>query len=377
MSTLFNKTARAAISAIALFTATACGGSGSSPSPTAGGGTQTPTPSPTPSPTPPPQATHDFSAVTQAIEDYSDDNFAVLIGTKDGQIYSYTKGNFSLDGRYMIASASKWLTSATIMRLVDEGTLSLSDRPQDHLGFWTADLMDPRADITLEHLLSFTSGFNQNPGSLNCQPAAIITVTQCAQQVYNDGIDTQPGFGFAYGPEHMQIAAAMAEAATGMAFADIVRTKLAEPLGMSENTDFVNPTRRNPLASGGAESTANDYALFLTALLDGRLVADPDLFLAERTSDKELIFRPGAAQDFGDWQYALGSFLECDKPEFDESCAAEAIYSSPGAFGWTPWIDRNAGYWGIVARRGDLQTGGIGVGLAQILQPLIEDVLDE
>ena len=46
-----------------------------------------------------------------------------------------------------------------LMRLVEEGVLSLSDNPQDYLSFWTESSDDARSRITLAHLLSFTSGF--------------------------------------------------------------------------------------------------------------------------------------------------------------------------------------------------------------------------
>ncbi|WP_298302010.1 serine hydrolase [uncultured Erythrobacter sp.] len=373
MAHLIKKIALVAVSAIALLAISACGGGDASPTPVSSGPIQTP--NPTPAPTPPPTGTRDFSAVTQAIEGYADDDFAVLIGTVDGELYSYTKGNFGLDEQFAIASASKWLTSATIMQLVDKGILSLSDSPQDHLSFWTVDLMDPRSSITLEQLLSFISGFNQTPGSLNCTPAVTVTVSECVQQIYNDGLDTKPGSGFSYGPEHMQIAAAMAEAATGARFAEIVRTELVEPLGMSSATGFVSPTTINPLASGGAASTAQDYALFLTALLREELVSDTDAFLADRIGDTPVLFRPRASNDFGDWHYALGAFVECDKPTFDTSCAEDATHSSPGSFGWTPWIDQRNGYWGLIARRGARNSAPVAVELEQILQPLIVEAL--
>jgi CubicO group peptidase (beta-lactamase class C family) len=377
MADLIKMTTLGAISTVALLTTAACGGGDGSPTPASVTATQTPAPSPTPTPapTPPPTGTRDFSAVTEAIDDYADDNFAVLIGDADGQLFAYTKGAFALDEQFAIASASKWLTSATIMRLVDKGILSLDDNPQDYLSFWTADLMDARSSITLEQLLSFTSGFNQTPGSLECTPATTVTVRECVQQIYNDGLDTNPGAGFSYGPEHMQIAAAMAETATGMGFAEIVRTELVQPLGMSSATGFVSPTTINPLASGGAASTADDYALFLTTLLREELVADTDAFLADRIGDMPILFRPRASGDFGDWRYALGAFVECDQPVFDDSCVSAATHSSPGSFGWTPWIDRKNGYWGLIARRGARNSAPIAVELEQILQPLIVDAL--
>ncbi|WP_379551278.1 serine hydrolase domain-containing protein [Qipengyuania sp. DGS5-3] len=353
----------------------ACGGGDSAPPATITPNpdpptTATPTPDPAPAPAEP-----DFSAVTAAIEAHSDDNFAVIIGTVDGEVYSYTKGIFPLEEQYQIASASKWLTSSTIMRLVERGAMSLSDRPQDYLAFWTDDAMDPRSRITLEQLLSFTSGFNQQPGSLGCTPALTVTLQQCVEQVYADGIDTDPGSNYSYGPEHMQIAAAMAERATGTPFAELLVIQIAQPLGLSDATGFVSPTQLNPLASGGGASSPRDYALFLEAMLKGEIVSDLDTFLTDRIPNTPILFRPQASGDFGDWHYALGAFVECDQPVFDSSCSAQMTYSSPGSFGWTPWIDRRTGYWGLIARRGARNTAEVAVELQQELQPLIEEAL--
>ena len=67
-------------------------------------------------------------------------------------------GDFSPDKRIAIASASKLVAGLTIMRLVDEGKLSLDSTTGKVLG-WTG----PQAAITLRQLLSFTSGLKPEP----------------------------------------------------------------------------------------------------------------------------------------------------------------------------------------------------------------------
>jgi hypothetical protein len=54
------------------------------------------------------------------------------------------------------------------------------------------------------------------------------------------------------------------------------------------------------------------------------------------------------------------------------------VISSPGAFGFTPWLDRNVGYYAIIAMEsGDTDTGVVpfSVRLAQELKPLIAQAL--
>ncbi|MCC5863179.1 MAG: serine hydrolase, partial [Gammaproteobacteria bacterium] len=104
---------------------------------------------------------------------------------------------------------------------------------------------------------------------------------------------------------------------------------------------------------------------------------DPDLAAAifrapypeaERGQVPEL----AEVQDFG---YGLGAWLECDTP--GSGCD---IASSAGLFGWMPWVDREAGYIGILAMEGSAAPGvatGFSVPLAARLRPLVLEVLGD
>ncbi|MEP0219388.1 serine hydrolase domain-containing protein [Parasphingorhabdus sp.] len=355
----------------------ACGGGGDSSSAPAPVSLPPSMPAPTPAPptTPPTPAPapNDFQPVIDAIESSNDPDFAVIIGDANGILFEHEKGNYRLEDNVLIASASKWYTGATIMRLVDKGLMDLSDNPQDYLSFWTSDPSDQRSQITLEQLLSFTSGFNAEPNTVSCVGDGAITILQCVQQIYDSGLGSDPGTGFYYGPHHMHVAAAMAEQATGLSYNDIFRREVANPLGFSQVTRFATPSASNPRAAGGAFSNASDYALFLRALLDGSLMAEPDVFFKDYTSAVEFLSRPAGAG--GDWHYAFGAWLECDEANFVPSCADAQIYSSPGSFGWTPWIDRRNGYFALIARDGARASAPVAIAIEQELQPLILQAL--
>jgi hypothetical protein len=77
-----------------------------------------------------------------------------------------------------------------------------------------------------------------------------------------------------------------------------------------------------------------------------------------------------AGQEF---HYGLSAWLECPPPASD--CA---VLSSPGAFGFTPWVDRAGGYYAMIAMEvTDSQSGIVkfSVDLAQQLKPLIRAAL--
>ena len=65
----------------------------------------------------------------------------------------------------------------------------------------------------------------------------------------------------------------------------------------------------------------------------------------------------------------------CGCPPPAANCA---VLSSPGAFGFTPWVDRDGGYYAIIAMEVSEADSGIAafsVQLAQDLKPLIRDAL--
>ena len=161
----------------------------------------------TPIITPPSQSAPDFSQVQAEIDRHPVADMAVIIGNKDGELFRYEKGNFNADTAVNIASGTKLYTGLGVWSLIEQGTLSLDTNPQTHINFWTNDPMDARSEITISDLLSFTSGFNARPVSQSCPGDATLSLTNCITQIYNEGIDTEPTSTFAYGPEHMQIAA--------------------------------------------------------------------------------------------------------------------------------------------------------------------------
>lgn len=313
-------------------------------------------------------------AVTAAANASFVPNLYIIVGTRAGVVYRYEKGSFPSASTYPIASASKLVASATIQRLVDRGVMRLDDNPQRYLSYWTSSAADQRSRVTLEHLLSFTSGFNTDDLTAGCIADAMTTTALCARALYDAGLSTAPGAAFAYGPAHMQIAAAMAEAATGKSWAALVRDELATPFALT-TTFYASPSASNPRISGGAVSSIEDYAKLMAALLDGRLVRDPVAFRQDRTIGLAIVNQPDDAVSNGQWHYALGAWRECDDIPFSARCSSQNILSSPGAFGWTPWVDYDRGYWAIIGMQQGFGGSTESIRLEQQIQPLIAAAL--
>ena len=341
-------------------------------------------------PTPPP-APDPWSEVKAAVDASPIANMLLIVGDANGEVFSYEKGEFAPDRISRVASASKLLAGITITRLTEatdiasgDAILSLEDNPQDHIPWWTGDSNDQRSRVTLEQLLSFRSGLNYSILQSPCAADSSTTLEDCAMSFYDRGVLSEPGDEFFYGPGHMTVAGHMVEQATGIGYADFFEAELASALGLL-NTKIENPSRANPRVAGGAESTPAEYSEILRALLAGELITDLNAFTRDRTDSVSFLERPSTAELFGDWHYGLGFWRECDGSQFSAACSDEIVISSPGAFGWTPWIDFQNNYYALIASE-DSDGGLIEIGegpsmasveLEQTLQPLIVEVLED
>lgn len=339
----------------ALLTLSGCGGPGGGPN------------------QPAPPAPDPWVAVKTAVDNSSVNNMRLVIGDSNGVLLDYEKGSFATDGQHLIASATKWLSALVVYRLIEQGVMTAQDQPQDYLPYWTNDPNDPRSRITLQRLLAFTSGFNNPPAQPGCVGNGMATLQSCVQTIYATGLDTEPGTAFAYGPEHLHIAAAMAEVASGLGFSELFDQSIRAGLTVSMNTRIVVPSAQNPRASGGGESSVDDAVSILQDLLSGNALADTAPFYADNTATPvTFAFRPsGIGQD---WHYAQGAWRVCEQPVWDLSCENKVILSSPGAFGWTPWIDETNGYFGLIAMEESIFTSPseTAVELMIELLPLVE-----
>jgi serine-type D-Ala-D-Ala carboxypeptidase/endopeptidase len=302
-----------------------------------------------------------------------------IYGAQGNLVFEQMYGDFSADRRIPIASASKLAAGLTILRLIDQGRLSLDSTTGQLLG-WKG----PRAAITLKHLLAFTSGL---PPKIPCAFDPAVTLADCVATISNLELTAPPGTRFDYGNTHLHVAARMAEVVTGQGWNALFGVHLREPLGLGPEVVFHTLPRRaavtaNPFIAAGLRMTMHEYAEVLDLQFHRgvhrgtRLIGDA-WFTAQGTEPyPQAVIGDSPSRTFGlNYHYGLTSWLECPAPAVD--CG---VLSWPGIFGFMPWVDRPGGYYAIlamdVADPARAQDVKLAVDLAQKLRPLIREALD-
>ena len=218
----------------------------------------------------------------------------------------------TLDSVFRIASMTKAVTGAAVMQLVERGRLSL-DQPMGNVlsavknvkvldGFnadGTPRLRDPKTPITLQHLLTHTSGYGYDV--FNPDLARYIEVVGLPSILTrkNDALRVpllfDPGTGWEYGIG-IDLVGKVIEAVTGVDLESYFRRHIFDPLGMHDTSFLlrnsmalrlvgthirgpggapvainIEPADDGEFFTGGAGlfSTAPDYLTFTRMLLAG------------------------------------------------------------------------------------------------------------
>jgi len=296
------------------------------------------------------------------------------------------------DTLFRIASMSKAVTSVAAMMLVEEGRLHLDDPVSKFIPAFarttvvvpppagtaatalatTAGTAPAARPITIRHLLTHTAGVsygNGNPFEADYRAANVIgwyfadkdepigaTIDRLAKLPF----DAQPGEKYVYGFS-TDILGVVVERVSGQSLDAFFRTRIFEPLRMTNTSFYVDPAKADRLAtvygmpkaggtlerapepgmgqghyvngprkafSGGAGlvSTASDYARFLQMLLNGG-VLDGTRLLSPKTVELMTSNHVGTMFANGTLGFGLGF-------EVTEHVGRSGRHGSVGEFGW-------------------------------------------
>jgi CubicO group peptidase (beta-lactamase class C family) len=245
-----------------------------------------------------------------------------------------------------MASGSKTFTALVVLRLVEEGVLSLSTTARQILGI---DLPLIANDVTIEHLLSHRSGigdyldedeFDSEDYVLPVSAHRLVTTEDFLSILDGYPMKFRPGDRFSYCNGGFVVLALIAERVSGRSYHDLVRELVCSPAGMAD-TDFLRSDalpgraalgyveaegqwRTNVFhlpviatGDGGMYTTTADMARFWTALIAGRIVREEtvaDMGRARSEPD------PGESRCYG-----LGFWLKANSPQFTMSGADAGV----------------------------------------------------
>ena len=289
-----------------------------------------------------------FAAVDAAIEaritnDHLDG--AALLVVRDGRTFRDTGyGDYDANTVVPIASASKWLTAATMMTLVDEGRVSLDDSVSKFL----PEFSGASGGATIRQLLSHTSGLAQD----DCIWSVDSTLAACVAKVARARPTTAPGTTFAYGNTSYSVAGRIIEVVTGESFEQAFEHRIAEPVAMGSTRfdDADGGRTENPAPAASARSSLHDYGRYVQMIaadgeIDGRRVLS---VASVREMERDQVGPLSNPEDFavrttGIATYGLGLWRDVTTTN-----DAGVVSSGNGAYGFYPWIDRARSSYGVL-----------------------------
>ena len=305
----------------------------------------------------------DFSAIDQLLEDSAPKlNGLALIIFKDGEcIYDEGFSGLTTDSVVPIASASKWLSAGCLMSVIDNGTLSLDSKASDFLENFELE----KGNMTIRQMFSLTSGLPGYTPGYNALNDPIltnkeITLEESVDLISEIDLIADPGAELWYGALSMQVAGRIAEMAAEEPWMELFDEHIATPL-MMPNTDFYAfGETTNPRIASGIQSSARDYVNFLQMILnDGmfngtRVLSSNSVrqIVQDQTRNATIMYTPWEKYEdikpgCSETRYGIGCWME----EIDSNTGVAIQASSPGAFGFAPWIDFKHNICGVLAAK--------------------------
>ena len=202
-----------------------------------------------PEPDPEVEPTFDFSGVDPIIEAFIAERdlngAALVVAHRDlGVVDERYWGVFDADRVSLIASSSKMVVASVLLALDDAGQLDIDAPIADVLPY-----AGDHPEITAAQLLSNSSGLpglldTANYGPYLCAFSHLGSLQECAEGILttpeDDADVIAPDSEFDYGGVQWQVAGAVAEAASGKSWAELVDEILVQPCGL-ETFGFNNP----------------------------------------------------------------------------------------------------------------------------------------
>src|SRR6266700_1249334 len=190
---------------------------------------------------------------------------------KGGKAYTYNYGTIdkgvqrqpAADTLYPIASVTKTFTGTLLATAVLEGKVKFDDDVRKYLDGNYPNLEFQRHPIRLEHLVNHNSGLPFNLPDIPENRPPFPPVSASTKQMLDKytrkdflgdlhkvEIKTMPGEKFSYSNSAAVLLSIVMERVYGMPYEEIVKQKVATPLGMQDTTMTVTDEQAKRLAKG-------------------------------------------------------------------------------------------------------------------------------
>lgn len=197
------------------------------------------------------------------------------------------------DTIFDIGSNTKQFTATAIMKLAEEGLLSVNQPLSDFF----ESIPPEKSKITIHHLLTHSAGFKESLG----RDFETLTKKDFLQNSLNTPLEFNPGERYQYSNIGYSMLAAIIEEVSGLSYEAYVNKKLFKPVGMTQtgyllpqwNMDKVakgyhrgyrnigtiveryqgNGVSWNLVGNGGIQSSANDLNKWFIALQSGQILS--------------------------------------------------------------------------------------------------------
>ncbi len=255
-------------------------------------------------------------------------------------VVSYGSGGVDGSTVVPLAETSMLTTTAVLLTLVDDGTLSL-DEPIGPTLPW---LTGPAGAITLRQLLSHTSGL---PASVEC---AEPTPAACDAAIAAAPLIEAPGEGFHVTDLDAHVAARLAETATGRPWEQLFLSRVAFPAGMAD-TAYADPSTTGGLVGVDGVTTPDGLGRLLAVIRDNGVATNGNRVLSEESVRQMLLDQTvrldthteAWVAETGVPTYGLGVWR--DRLRGDDYAS---VVSAPNRYGLYPFVDVSRSAWGIV-----------------------------
>ena len=186
---------------------------------------------------------------------------AVLVASGDEIVYEKGFGEADRswhvpntpETRFRIGSVTKQFTAALVLQLAEASELDLNAPITRYLPDYPA----AQGRVTVHQLLSHTGGIPEHLGQPDFPDMMRDPITPLAFLDVFSGrpLDFEPGSAFRYSNSGYVLLGAIIEQVTGQTYADALRTRLLEPLGLTDTVYQTNEAVLDRMASGYDRTT--------------------------------------------------------------------------------------------------------------------------